>query len=319
VQEGVALRRAGIHAPVLLLSQQPAGQLTDVVRHSLIPTVHSAEGVHALAAAVRAGGHGPYPVHLKVDTGMHRVGCQPEDALGLARRVVATPGLQLAGLFTHLAVADEPDELFTALQLDRFESVVAALQSAGIEPPVVHAANSAGGLAHPAARLSLVRAGIAVYGLVPGPGVADFCRELRPALSLKARITLVKRVRAGEGVSYGLRYHLPRDAWLATVPLGYADGVPRRLFVTGGEVLVGGRRRPIAGVVTMDQFVVDCGEDEPIVGDEVVLIGRQADEEVTADEWANRLGTINYEVVCGLSTRLARRTTSPQSRADPDR
>jgi len=241
-----------------------------------------------------------------VDTGMHRVGCAPGDALGLARRIVATPGLVLDGVFTHLAVADEPDDPFTAEQLARFDTVLAGLQAEGIGPRLTHAANSAGGLAHPATRRSLVRAGIAVYGIPPGPGVAHLCHDLRPALSFSARVGHVKTVRVGERISYGLRYRFERDEVVATVPVGYADGVPRRLFDTGGEVLLGGRRRPIVGVVTMDQVMVACGDDRVAVGDEVVLLGRQGDEEITATEWADRLGTIAYEVVCGIGARVPR-------------
>jgi alanine racemase len=174
----------------------------------------------------------------------------------------------------------------------------------------VHAANSAGALAHPRARYDLVRAGIAIYGLLPGPGVRHLCGELTPALSLHARVSQVKRVAAGDRISYGLRHTFERDTTVATLPLGYADGVPRRLHAAaaGGAALVGGRRRPIVGVVTMDQLMVDCGDDRVDVGDEAVLIGTQGAQSVTADDWAEALGTIAYEVVCGISARVERRT-----------
>jgi alanine racemase len=171
---------------------------------------------------------------------------------------------------------------------------------------MIHAANSAGGLAHPRARHSFVRAGIAIYGISPGPGVDHLCRDLRPAMSLRAKVSFLKRVRAGTRISYGLRHAFPRATTVATIPIGYADGVPRRLFETGGEVLVGGRRRPVVGVVTMDQLMVDVGDDPIVIGDEVVLLGVQGDERVTAEEWATRLGTIGYEIVCGVSRRIAR-------------
>jgi alanine racemase len=173
-------------------------------------------------------------------------------------------------------------------------------------PPLVHAANSAGALAHPRARRSLVRLGIAMYGVTPGPGVADRCGALRPAMRLKARVSFVKRCPAGSRISYGLRHRFSHDTTVATVPIGYADGVPRRMFATGGEVLIGGRRRPIVGVVTMDQLMVACGDDPIAVGDEVVLLGQQGDERITVDEWAGRLDTIGYEVVCGISGRIER-------------
>jgi alanine racemase len=304
VQEGVVLRRAGIDGPILVLSEQPPDQLAELVRHDLVATVYSTAGVEALAAVV--AGRRAHPVHLKVDTGMHRVGAQPGEAGRLAAEILARPELYLDGVFTHLAVADEPDDPRTDRQLDRFDAVLDELRAAGIDPGLVHAANSAGALAHPRARRDLVRAGIAVYGIEPGSGVRGLCTELRPALSWRARVSFVKRVAAGEGISYGLRHTFERDATVATVPLGYADGVPRRWSALGGEVLVGGARRRVVGVVTMDQLMVDCGDDPVRVGDEVVLIGAQEGDRLRAEDWAERLGTIGYEVVCAISARVPR-------------
>lgn len=307
--EGVALREAGIEAPVLVLSEQPPELAPAIVAHRLAATVYSVAGIDALAAAAHRAGVAGVPVHLKIDTGMHRVGARAGDAPALVTRIADTPALRLAGVFTHLAMSDEPDEPATGSQLRAFDDALDALTL----PPdvVVHAANSAGALAHAGARRSLVRAGIAAYGLPPGPGVAALSAELRPALSLRARVSFVKRLRAGDRLSYGWRHELAADAHVATLPIGYADGVPRRLYAAGGEVLVGGRRRPIVGVVTMDQLMVDCGDDDVTVGDEAVLIGRQGDEEVTATEWADRLGTINYEITCGISARVPRRHVGP--------
>jgi alanine racemase len=301
-QEGAELRAAGIDAEIQLLSQQPPEQAPAIVAHRLTPVVYTREGLQAVTAVAPPG----YPVQVKVDTGMHRVGVAPADAVALVDAVVAA-GLDWAGVFTHLAIADEPLDPFTAAQLARFDAVLDALRAAGHEPPLVHAANSAGLLAHPTARRDLVRAGIAMYGLEPGPELGGFMTGLRPALSLKARVSHVKRLTAGQRISYGLRYTVGADAIVATVPLGYADGVPRRLAGTGGEVLIGGRRLPIAGVVTMDQLTVDAGQHAVEVGDEVVLLGRQGVEEIRAEEWAERLGTIPYEVVCGVSARMPRR------------
>jgi alanine racemase len=310
VQEGVALREAGLDATILVLSEQPAADAPVIVEHGLVPTVYTPAGIDAVADAAGARMKFRYPVQLKVDTGMHRAGCAPGDAVEMARRISGRAQIALAGTYTHLAVADEPDDPFTADQLRRFDEVVSAIADAGMRPGLVHAANSAGGLAHPAARLSLVRAGIALYGLSPGHGVDHLCAELRPALSLRARVSLVKPVAAGERVSYGLRYRFEHDTVVATVPIGYADGVTRRLHAVGGEVLVGGHRRPIVGVVTMDQLMVDCGADSAVaVGEEVVLLGRQAADEITAAEWADRLGTISYEVVCGIGARVPRLPT----------
>jgi alanine racemase len=169
----------------------------------------------------------------------------------------------------------------------------------------VHAANTAAALDHPDARLDLVRCGIGIYGLAPAPALVDRI-GLEPALSLRARVSHVKRVAAGEGISYGLRYRPRVETTIATVPLGYADGLPRRLGATGGCVLVGGAPRPIAGSVTMDQILVDCGDAPVAVGDEVVLLGRQGDAAIGAWDWAGLLDTISYEIVCGISTRVPR-------------
>jgi alanine racemase len=300
VEEAVVLRDAGLETPVLLLSEPRPEEFGAVARLGLRATVYTPEGV-AAAAEVACG-----PVHLKVDTGMHRVGAAPEDALALARAIADEPGLELEGIWTHLAVADEPERPFTVEQLERFARVRAALAEDGYTPAVAHAANSAGAIAHPAARLDLVRCGIAVYGIAPSPDL-DGAVALRPAMAVHSEVTLVKRVAAGEGISYGLHHVFDRDTTVATVPIGYADGVRRRLGLDGGEVLIGGRRRPIVGVVTMDQLMVDCGDDPVATGDEVVVIGRQGDEEITAAEWAARLGTIGYEIVCGIGPRVPRR------------
>lgn len=314
VQEAAGLRAAGIDAPILVLSEQPPAQAADAVRLGLISTVYSTAQLDALEAAGAAG----HRVHLKVDTGMHRVGCAPEQALGLAQEIERRPGLVLDGVFTHLAVADEPADPYTARQLDRFDAVLADFAGAGIEVPRTHAANSAGGLAHPRARHSLVRVGIAMYGIEPGRGVEHLCTELRPVMQLRARVSHVKTVRAGERISYGLRHAFDRDTTVATVPIGYADGVPRRLFETRGEVLIAGRRCPIVGVVTMDQLMVDVGAGasggadgegerrEVRIGDVVTLIGDDGGERIRAEDWAERLGTIGYEIVCGVSARVAR-------------
>jgi alanine racemase len=303
VEEAAELRDAGLDAPVLLLSEARRSEWDDVVALGARATVYTPEGI---VAAGEAAAGGSLPVHLKVDTGMHRVGAQPDDALALARAVVDHPSLVLEGVWTHCAVADEPERPVTAQQLARFDTVLATLAEAGIEPALVHAANSAGGIAHPGARRSLVRAGIAIYGIAPSPEL-DGAVALRPALSLRSEVSFVKRVAEGEGISYGLRHTFERDTTVATVPIGYADGVRRRLGLLGQEVLIGGRRHPIVGVVTMDQLMVDCGDEEVALGDEVVLLGRQGDEVVTANEWAARLGTIGYEITCAIGPRVPRR------------
>jgi alanine racemase len=306
VEEGAELRAAGIDAPVLVLSEPPPPAAPAVVALGLTPVAYTRPGIDALAKAVADSGAEPLPVHLKVDTGMHRVGCAVADACGLAESIATRDELRLEGILTHLAVADEPDDPYTPQQLDRFETVLEDLRRAGVSFDLVHAANSAALLAFSdRARFDLVRCGIAVYGVPPAPGLAGRV-PLRPAMAVKARVSHVKRLPAGARLSYGLRYKMPREGTVATVPVGYADGVPRALSATGGEVLVRGRRHPIAGTVTMDQLMVDAGDGAVEVGEEVVLLGRDGDAEITADEWADRLGTIGYEIVCGIGRRVPR-------------
>jgi alanine racemase len=245
-------------------------------------------------------------LHLKVDTGMHRVGAAPDRVIELARLVHEAPGVRLEAVWTHLACADEPRRPVTSEQLDRLEVVEGELAAAGVEVPMVHAANSAGALLHPRARRDLVRCGLAVYGLSPDPSSTTDL-DLRPAMSVVSEVAWVHRAPAGAGIGYGHHARVERDTNVATVPIGYADGVARRLGLEGGVALVGGVRRSILGVVTMDQLMVDCGDDDVHRGDEVVLLGRQGDEWIGADEWAGRLGTISYEVLCGFGPRLPRR------------
>jgi alanine racemase len=318
--EGVELRQAGVAAPILILAEPAAGAMAETFEVGLTPTIYTPDGL-ALArkAARQAARPGPMPVEVKVDTGMHRVGASPEDVPELVAAVAQAPELAFAGLWTHLAVADEPDNDFTSQQLLRFAAVREALAAAGLAGPGrVHAANTAGAIAWPEARLDMVRCGIGLYGYSPSPALASvvaavaeaagFAEGLRPALSLVSQVSLVRELDAGEAVSYGLSRPLPARSVVATVPLGYADGIPRSYFTGGGEVLIGGVRRCLAGTVTMDQVVVDCGLESNVAkGDEVVLIGRQGEASITADDWAVVLGTINYEVVTRIGPRVPRR------------
>jgi alanine racemase len=318
VEEGVALREAGIEAPILLLSEPPTEGMGEAVARRLVPTVYTPGGLESLSRAVARIGLPPASVHLKVDTGMHRVGADPQDARALADAIEADPHLTLGALWTHLAVAEgesDGDREFTTRQLQRFDAVAADLVAAGHQPPMTHVANSAATIGVSASRHDMVRCGLALYGVAPTPALASTLASstggarLEPVLSLRSRVTFVRDLAAGERPSYGRRRPLATDSTVATVPIGYADGVPRRLFDHGADVLVGGVRRPLAGVVTMDQIVIDCGpagSARVAVGDEVVLIGRQGDAEVTAEEWAGLLGTISYEVLCAIGPRVPR-------------
>ena len=302
VEEGIRLREAGLRAPILLLTEFPAGAEKDALAADLTPTVYTAAGLAALAQAGATQGGAP-AVHVKIDTGMHRVGLPPDRAVDFCTEVLDR-GLALEGLWTHFARSEEIDEPTTIGQLEAFRSVVAALEEAGIRPRYRHAANSGAAIAVPESHLDLVRVGIALYGLAPGGGLSGRM-DLAPAMSLRSRVSFVQRLDAGEAVSYGHRYRLERPSTIATVPVGYADGYPRALS-DAGRVLIRGRRYPVAGTVTMDQVMVDCGEDPVEPGDEVVLFGRQGEEEISAAEVADRTGTIAYEIVCGISERVPR-------------
>ncbi|MGZ8752651.1 MAG: alanine racemase [Acidimicrobiia bacterium] len=306
-EEGIALRESGIDAPILVLSEPAPDAAAPVVAAGLTPVVYTLAGLEHLAKAVaQSARREPLPVHLKIDTGMHRVGCTPGDARAIVDAIAERSELVLGGTCTHLAVADEPDNPYTHEQLERFDVLLGDLTAAGVDVGLRHAANSAGLLAFPEANYDLVRTGITIYGIAPAVVLADRI-PLRPALSFKARVSFVKTVPAGSRLSYGLRYQVARASRVATVPVGYADGVPRNLGHVGGEVLVGGRRVPIAGTVTMDQILLDVGDAPVEIGDEVVLIGRQGAASVTATDWADRLGTIPYEIVCGIGPRVPRR------------
>jgi alanine racemase len=311
VEEGIELRDAGVDAPILVLSEPVRSAAPSVVAYRLTPVVYTLAGIDALAkAAASGGGDAPLDVHLKVDTGMHRVGCAPADALSLATHIVSNrPELVLAGVCTHFAVADEPEHPYTAEQVRVFEAVLAELRARAVPTGLVHACNTAGALTMPAAHYDMVRAGIGVYGIAPAPSLTGAI-ALEPAMSVKAHVSYVQRIAAGERVSYGLRYEAERDTCVVTVPAGYADGVPRELSHHGGAVLIRGIRHPIAGTITMDQLMVDVGTSPTEVGDEVVLIGRQGEAEVTAQEWADRMETIAYTVVCGIGPRVPRRYVS---------
>jgi alanine racemase len=319
--EALALREAGVRAPILVLSPQPAEWWADLARADAHVVLDDEAAIVGYAAAAAATGRTGL-VHLKVDTGMHRVGAAPADAARLARLVATTPTLSLEGIATHYATADLPGHPALAAQSAALARAVDEAAAAGATPRWIHAANSAALLRaadDPAAGAAvaprrgregvLARVGIALYGLSAGPGVPAAAAGLRPALALRARVSHVTRVRAGEGVSYGHRWVAARDATIATLPLGYADGIPRRAWDAGLGAVVGGARRPFAGVVTMDQCMVDCGDHEVRPGDEAVLIGAPRDAAgpaVTAEEWAERLGTITYEVTCAISARVPR-------------
>lgn len=304
VAEGLALRREGITAPVLILGYTPPEQAEQIVAHDLTQTIFSLDAARALSrAAVQAGRRAR--VHLKIDTGMGRIGVAPGEAAAFAAAVAELPNLEIEGVFSHFAAADSADKTYSHRQFDLFQQAVAAIEDRGVNIPVKHIANSAAILDLPECHLDMVRAGIILYGLWPSGEVGRVI-ELKPAMQLKARIAHLKKVPAGTAISYGCTHTTSGEALIATVPMGYADGWSR-LLSNKGRVLAGGRYAPVVGRVCMDQFMIDVtGVPGVKAGDEVVLFGRQGDKILPVDEIAALTGTINYEVVTTISNRVPR-------------
>lgn len=303
VQEGAELRAAGLTAPILILSCGLPHQAAEVVEQDLAQTLTSEEMATALSQAAVAAGR-EISAHIKVDTGMGRLGVWPHEVLSFAQLVSALPGLRIEGVYSHLATADHDDTAYALGQAQRFQEVVAELDAHGIRPPLRHLANSAATVCFPEMRLDMVRAGLLIYGLNP------LCRELTEmrlaaALTWRSRIVCVKRVPTGHPLSYNGLYVTERPTRVATVPVGYADGFPRALSNVG-RVLIGGRRCPVVGAVCMDQMLVDLGDMEAKAGDEVVLIGEQMGEQITANDLADAQRTVVHEIVARLGKRLPR-------------
>jgi alanine racemase len=307
LSEAVPLRQAGITAPILIFGYLPPWQMREAVRLGVTVTLYSLEGVQALAQAAQSLGTEAL-AHLKIDSGMGRLGMRAEDQeriVRVAAEASSLPGVRLDGIFTHFACADSADQTHCRLQLARFKQVLAVLEEAGLRPPLVHAANSAATLALPEAHFGMVRVGTALYGLHPSDEVR-LPDAFQPALSFKTHIAQVKDVPAGECISYGCTFITPTQMRIAVIPVGYADGF-RRAPSNWGEVLVRGKRAPLVGRVCMDQCMLDVSHIPGVnTGDEVVLIGQQGGETLTAEMVATRLGTINYEVVSEILARVPR-------------
>jgi alanine racemase len=303
--EALALRTAGFDVPVLVALGTPGEPYDQGVARDIDLAAGTVRLVAEIAAAAARAGK-PARVHLKADTGMSRGGAAPADWPALvdaALAAEATGQIKVVGLFSHFACADEPGHPSIQRQLNVFAEAIELAEKAGLRTEVRHLANSAATLTIPAARFDLVRPGIAIYGHSPIPPAGTF--GLRPAMTLTARVALTKRVAAGSGVSYGHTYHTPAETTLALIPAGYGDGVPRH----GSnvlEVLAAGRRRRIAGRVCMDQFVIDVGDDDVSAGDEVILFGPGERGEPTAQDWADAIGTISYEIVTRIGPRVPR-------------
>lgn len=303
VAEGLHLREAGVDAPIHVFTEPPPEAIPAMLDRHLTPTVYTEPFARAVSgAAIERGSR--VGVHLKIDTGMHRVGIPAEDALAAVRSLATLDGVEVEGAWSHLAVADIADHPFTRMQLELFEQVTEEVEKAGVKLRYRHLANSAATMSDPNTHFDLVRCGVATYGLWPSRDLFGVL-ELRPALSLRARINMTKMLEAGAGVSYGLRYSLEERSRVATITAGYADGYDRRLSGRA-DVLIAARRYRVSGTVCMDQFMSDVGSDDVAVGDIATLIGADGDDAVTAEELAVHIGTINYEVTTRIPSRVPR-------------
>jgi alanine racemase len=307
VTEGIELRSAGIIAPILILGAVNSNvQVQAIVQWGLQPTICNIEQATSISKAIAKLPASPIlSVHLKLDTGMSRLGTDWQQAVAFFGEVKSLPYLQIGSLYSHLATADELDLTVIELQLDRFQHAIAAIGAAGYELPLLHLANSAGILVGDRLHYQLVRPGLILYGICPAPHLQSAI-DLQPVLSVKARITQVKDITAGTGVSYGYRFIADRDLRLAVVGIGYADGIPRRLSGRM-QVAIRGRLVPQIGSITMDQIMLDVTQIPDLqVGEIVTILGREGKVQITADDWANELGTISWEILCGFKHRLPR-------------
>jgi len=303
-EEGVELRQAGIVRPILVLGGLYPGQEEEALRHQLTPCLFDLETARRFDAFARRAGC-VLPYHLKIDTGMGRVGFRPEELPAILPALAALPGLAMEGVVTHLALADEPQDPFTDVQLRCYRDCLAQVRAAGFAPTLTHLANSAALFSRDIPECNLVRPGIVLYGSLPSAYFAGRL-DLRPVMSFRTSVAQLKTVPAGTGVSYGHRFRAAQPTRLAAIPVGYADGYSRHLSCVG-EVLVRGRRAPVAGTVCMDWTLIDVSHIPGVaVGDQVTLLGRDNGNSISAEEWAEKVGSISYEVFCQVSKRVPR-------------
>ncbi|HEX2874466.1 MAG TPA: alanine racemase [Polyangiaceae bacterium] len=307
LEEGIELREAGIRVPILITGGYYGRAFGEVLRHSLTPVLHDPAQVEELADEVRYSGAEPASVHVKIDTGMSRLGVLPRDVPKMAEVLARHPQVQVSGLMTHFACADGGDPESIHAQLDLFDRASTELRKLGIDPALRHAANSAAILQAPRAHLNVVRPGIALFGVEPRAGI---CKELRPVMQVRTELVAVREIPAGASVGYGATWTAKRTSRIATIPMGYADGLSRALS-NRAELLVRGKRAPVAGIVSMDMAMLDVTEiDDVRVGDECVVLGSQkgplGQDTISAEEIAGRLGTIPWEVLTDISRRVPR-------------
>lgn len=307
IPEGIELREAGIKAPILLLgATNTSEQVQAISQWQLQPTLCTPKQALIFAEALaEEGDRYPLPVHLKIDTGMSRLGLPWREAAEFAQLVNRLPQLKIASVYSHLATADSADPSIMQLQHLRYQEAISHLRSIDIVPPKLHLANSAATLVDSSLHYDLARVGLATYGLYPAPHLKGTI-DLKPVMQVKARVTQVKTIQPGTGVSYGYHYIAPKEMLIAVVAIGYADGIPRNLS-NRMSVLIRGQRVPQIGAVTMDQLMLDVSSIPDLQEGEVVtLLGQDGKEAISADEWANTLGTISWEILCSFKHRLPR-------------
>ena len=307
LEEGIELRQAGIQVPILITGGYYGRAWGELLRHDLTPVVHDPAQLEAIADEVKFSGSEPLNIHVKIDTGMARLGIAPKDVAAMAKALHRFPEVKLQGLMTHFACADSSDPESINHQLDLFEQATATMKSEGIAPALRHAANSAALLKSPRSCLDVVRPGIALFGVQPNVGV---CPELRPVMRVRSEIVALRELPEGSPVGYGATFVTTRTSRIATVPVGYADGFSRSLS-NRGALLVRGKRAPVVGAVSMDMIMLDVTEIPDVrVGDECVVLGAQkgpaGQDEITAEELAGLLGTIPWEVLTDISRRVPR-------------
>ncbi|MBN2397255.1 MAG: alanine racemase [Deltaproteobacteria bacterium] len=302
--EGVQLRVGGIEAPVIILSPSTAAEIDEIVKYHLVPSVSDIHFAVELSGRLVEKGE-RLPVHIEVDTGMGRGGAICGDAIAMVKDVIDLPNIEVEGIFTHLSVSEARDDAYNVLQWERFDEILKGLEKEGIVIPLRHISNSGGVLDFPAFNLDMVRPGIMTYGVYPGPGLEEKAK-LAPVMAFKTTVVILKDFPAGSSIGYGRTYVTERPSRIATIPVGYGDGYGV-IMSNRGEALIRGKRAPIVGRISMDMCTVDvtdipgCG-----IGDEVVLMGRQGDEYISAAEIAEKAGTISYEILCALGKRAPR-------------
>ncbi|WP_243521792.1 alanine racemase [Bacillus pseudomycoides] len=305
VDEGIELREAGVTVPILVLGYTPVEVAKDAIGYDIMMTVYRIEdlkGINEIAKQLEKKAH----IQVKIDTGMSRIGLQEEEVAPFLEELKNMKYIEIEGMFTHYSTADEINKIYTNMQTSLFEKAVNTAKEMGIHLPYIHSSNSAGSMELSNTFQNMVRVGIGIYGMYPSKEVDHTVVSLQPALSLKSKVAHIKHAKKNRGVSYGNTYVTTGEEWIATVPIGYADGYNRQLS-NKGHALINGIRVPVLGRVCMDQLMLDVTKAMPIhVGDEVVFYGKQGEEEISVEEIADTLGTINYEVTCMLDRRIPR-------------